>query len=142
LTVDVDRLTMRGSIREAGVSVGVSSDPVEQLSGLVVRRLIELDLSAREAASRSRGRVSYSTIRNIARGTHGGKITDTVAEGLAIALDVPLAAVYEAARVPQPLSRWEWPEKFDRLVPEERRLIEELAAALLRARGRGLRNAG
>jgi hypothetical protein len=118
------------------------SEPVDQLSRLVVSRLIELGISARTAAERSRGRVSYSTIRNIARGTHGGRITDKVAEGISLALEVPLPRIYEAAKAPQPMSRWDWPSRFDRLVPEERRLIEDMAAALLRAYDRGLRDAG
>lgn len=118
------------------------SEPVDQLSALVVSRLVELGLSARAAADRSRGRVSYSTLRNIARGTHGGRITDRVAEGISLALEVPLPRVYEAAKAPQPMSRWDWPERFDRLVPEERRLIEDMASALLRAYDRGLRDAG
>lgn len=115
---------------------------MDQLSALVVSRLLELNLSAREAAKRSRGRVSYSTLRNIARGVHGGAITDRVAEGISMALEVPLRLVYEAAKAPQPMSRWEWPSRFDRLMPEERRLIEEMAAALLRAYDRGAREAG
>lgn len=63
-----------------------------------------------------------------------------MAEGISLALDVPLSRVYEAARAPQPMSRWDWPERFDRLLPEERRLIEEMAAALLRAYDRGVKD--
>lgn len=117
------------------------SEPVNHLQALVVSRLIELDLSARAAADRSRGKVSYSTLRNIARGSHGGKITDRIAEGISAALDVPLSQVYAAASVPQPMSRWEWPERFERLNLPERQLVEAIAAALLGAYDRGLRDA-
>lgn len=120
----------------------MSRPPVNQLQALVVSRLIELNLSARAAADRSRGKVSYSTLRNIARGVHGGKVGDRIAEGISAALDLPLSQVYEAAQAPQPMSRWEWPERFERLQPPERRLVEEIAAALLNAYDRGLRDAG
>lgn len=115
---------------------------MNRLQALVVSRLIELDLSARAAADKSRGKVSYSTLRNIARGIHGGKITDRIAEGISAALDVPLSQVYDAAQAPQPMSRWEWPERFERLNLQQRRLVEEVAAALLDAYDRGMRDTG
>ena len=122
------------------------SEPVNELQALVIRRLDELGdhtgpLSARRAAEKSRGGVSYETLRNISRGTHSGNITDRTAEGLAMALDVPVAQVYAAARVPRPQSRWLWPERFDRLDPAQRRLIEDLAGALLEAYEKGVRDA-
>lgn len=114
---------------------------MNHLQALVVSRLIELDLSARAAAERSRGKVSYSTLRNISRGIHGGKITDRIAEGISSALDVPLSQVYEAAQAPQPMSTWEWPERFERLKLPQRRLVEDVAAALLDAYDQGVRDA-
>jgi hypothetical protein len=119
---------------------------MSDLHELVLRRLAELGepgspMSVRRAADRSRGRITYETLRVIARGEHSGKLTDKVAEGLAMALDVPLQQVYDAARVPRPQSRWVMPERFDRLDPPQRRLVEDFAAGLLEAYDKGLRDA-
>lgn len=113
----------------------MSNTEHESLQDLVLRRLVELGdvegaLPLRIAADKSRGKVSYESIRRIARGKHG-RINDRVAEGLAEALDVPLAAVYRAAGVPRPGARWEWPERFDRLPPAQRKVVEDVAAAML-----------
>lgn len=122
------------------------SEPVNELQQLILRRLAELGdrngpMSTRQAAERSGGHVSYETLRGIARGTHSGKIADKTAEGIARALEVPVAEVYGAARVPRPQSRWRWPERFDRLDAAQRRLVEEMAAALLEAYEKGVRDA-
>lgn len=119
---------------------------VNELMDLVLRRLAELGtpgspMSIREATRRSHERLNYETLRKIARGEHSGDITDQTAEGLALALDVPLQQVYGAARVPRPQSRWQWPAKYDRLDLEDRRVVEDVAGALLRAREKGLRDA-
>jgi len=124
----------------------VSSTPANELAELVVRRLAELGepgqpMSIRRAAERSRGKVSHETLRQIAIGRHTNDITDTVAEGIAVALDVSVEQVYRAARVPRPRSKWQWPERFDRLDIEQRRLVEAFAAALLEAYEKGLRDA-
>lgn len=122
------------------------SEPVNELQQLVLRRLDALGdhtgpMSTRAAAERSGGRVSYETLRGIARGTHSGKIADRTAEGIARALDVPVGEVYGAAHVPRPQSRWRWPERFDRLDAAQRRLVEDVAAALLEAHEKGVRDA-
>lgn len=70
------------------------------------------------------------------------RIEEKTVEGLALALDVPASRVYETASVPRPQSRWEWPARFDRLTLPERRAVENMAAALLGAYERGLRDAG
>lgn len=121
------------------------SGRVNELSELVLRRLAELGtpgepMSIREATRRSRSRINYETLRKIARGEHSGDITDQTAEGISLALDVPVHQVYAAARIPRPLSRWELPARFDRLDLEDRRVVEDVAAALLRAREKGLRD--
>lgn len=118
----------------------------EGLQDLVLRRLIELGdedgpLALREAADKSRSKVSYETLRRIVRGKHAGRINDRIAEGLAEALDVPLAEVYRAAGVPRPGARWEWPGRFDRLPPAQRQLVEDLAGALLEMYDKGRRDA-
>lgn len=115
------------------------------LKELVVTRLIELGdeegaLPASVAAAKSRGAVSAETIRLIGRGKHGGKISDRIAEGLALALDVPLAEIYRVAGVPRPGTRWQWPERFDRLSPRQRELVEGVAAAILDAYDQGRRD--
>jgi hypothetical protein len=102
--------------------------------------LDDLGLSIRGASERSRDGLSYETMRNIARGRHSGRISDRRAQGLATALDVPLSRIYEAARVPRPMSTWKWPKRFDRLLPAQRRQVEEFAAALLDAYDRGVRD--
>jgi hypothetical protein len=116
--------------------------PVYQLRELVLRRLAELGtpgspMSAREAARRAHNAVSFDTIYLIANGKHSGRIKTKVAEGLAAALDVPVAEVYEAAGMPRPQGRWILPERFDQLDIPQRRLIEELCAALLDADAKG-----
>lgn len=119
---------------------------VNALQDLALRRLAELGdasgpLPARVAAERSRGRVSYETLRSIARGAHSGRLSDRVAEGLAMALDVPVQEVYDAARIPRPQSRWLWPERFDRLDAAQRRIVEDVAGGFLEAYEKGLRDA-
>ena len=98
-------------------------------------------MSLREASKRSGGRLNYETLRKIGRAEHSGDITDQTAEGLSLALDVPLADVYAAARLLRPGNRWNWPAKFDRLELEDRRVVESVASALLRAREQGMRDA-
>lgn len=122
------------------------SERVNELQLLVLRRLNELGdstgpMAARAAADRSRGAVSYETLRRIGNGTHSGRISDRTAEGIALALDVPVAQVYAAAAIPRPQSRWLWPERFDRLDTAQRQLVEEVAGALLEAYEKGLRDA-
>lgn len=115
---------------------------VNQLRFLIMRRQAELGeegapMSGRELARRSGGRVSFGTIANIVNGRHTGRITDRIAEGLAAALDVPVADIYDAAGAPRPQGRWLLPERFDRLTLEQRRAVEELCAVILDADTQG-----
>lgn len=119
---------------------------VNELQDLMLRRLAELGtpgspMSLRRATERARGLVSYEIIRKISHGDHSGRIEDNTAQGLAMALDVPIQEVYNAARVPRPLSRWALPPRFDRLDMAQRRVVEDVAAALLDAYEKGLRDA-
>ena len=121
-------------------------DRVNELQDLVLRRLAELGvpgspMSIREATRRSRSHLNYETLRKLARGEHSGDITDQTAEGLSLALGVPVEQVYRAARVPRPLSRWIWPAKYDRLDLDDRRLVEDVAGGFLEAYEKGLRDA-
>lgn len=133
-------------LQRRGYAVMTGADPVERLQDLILRRLAELGdetgpLSAREAARRAEGLVSYETLRNLARGVrHTGRISNRVAEGISRALQVPVTKVYEAAGIQQPGDRWRLPERFDRLPVEQRRLVEDLASALLESYERGRRD--
>lgn len=120
--------------------------PVDQLSRLILTRLAELGdengpMGAREAARRARGLVSYETIRNLARGVrHTGRISPRVAEGLSMALEVPVAQIYRAAGALPPSEQWSWPRRFDALPPAQRQVVEDVAAAMLEMYERGRRN--
>lgn len=116
------------------------------LQELVATRLHQLGddsgpMSLERAAGRSRGKLSTESLRRMVRGEHGGRLRDKTAEGLALALDVPVSEVYRVAGVPRPGKRWTLPEKFDRLTPEERKVVESVAAAILSAHDRGVRHA-
>lgn len=125
-----------------------AEEPVDRLRELILTRLRELGdangpMSAREAARRAEGYMSLETFRLLARGRggrHRGGISDRVAEGLSVALQVPVARIYEAAGTPMPGTRWQWPERFDRLSPAQRQLVEDVAAALLLAYQEGRRD--
>jgi hypothetical protein len=127
-------------------SRGSAEDLPNQLQQLVLTRLAELGepgrpMSLRAAAERARGLTTHHTLTAIANGEHSGRISDRTAEGIAAALDVPVTRVYDAAGAPRPHGRWHWPDKFDRVRPEDRVLIEDLAAALLKAEERGYERA-
>lgn len=116
----------------------------EDLQELVLVRLQEMGdktgpMSAREASRRADGLISYESLRLIARGMHGGGLTDRTAQGLALALDVPVGRVYAAAGLPPKGEHWEWPDRFERLPPAQRRLVEDVAGALLEMYDKGRR---
>lgn len=120
--------------------------PMNELAALVLRRLEDLGtpdspMSIRQATQRARGLTSFETLRKIVRGEHSGRISDETAEGIALALEIPVKEVYDAARVPRPQTRWNWPAKFDRLDLPQRRLVEDVAASLLEAYEKGVRDA-
>lgn len=112
--------------------------PVTDLRSLVERRLRELGdrtgpMSVRAAADRSRGQVSYETLRLIAVGQHSGKISPQVAEGLSLALDVPVSSIYQAAGRPRPQGRFDLPERADALNARERKAVLSVIDAILAA---------
>lgn len=119
---------------------------VEGLAELITHRMYTLGgdegpLSLRNVVQRSGDRMVVETLRRIVRGEHQGNISDRVAEGLSIALEVPITKIYEAAGLPQPSRRWDWPAKFDRLSMGERAIVEDVARGLLQAYERGRRSA-
>lgn len=114
----------------------------QSLAELVTERMYQLGdvngpLSLRQVVDRSGERLSAETVRRIARGDHQGDVSERVAQGLAMALEVPLPRIYEAAGRPRPLTRWEWPTKFDRLSLKQRRLVESVADGFLQAYQQG-----
>lgn len=106
----------------------------QSLPSLVRNRLAELNISPTEAARRSQGLVSAETLRLIARGAHNGQLRSTVPQGIALALEVPLADVLAAAGMPERHGRWDWPHRFDVLDPHERRVVESVAASIMAAK--------
>jgi hypothetical protein len=98
-------------------------------------------LSLRNVVARSRGRLSTENLRRIARGEHQGNFSDRVAEGLSIALEIPLAEVYRLAGLPQPKTRWVWDAKYDRLTLAQRAIVEDVASGFLMAYEQGRRDA-
>lgn len=119
---------------------------VQALAELVAGRMVTLGgkdgpLSLRNVVARSGDRISVENLRRIVRGEHQGNIGDRVAEGLSIALEIPLKQIYEAAGLPQPSRRWEWNPKYDRLSMAERQVVEDVARGFLHAYERGRRDA-
>jgi hypothetical protein len=105
---------------------------------LIQRRLEEMGdetgpMSVRQAASRSRGLISAYHLGNLLNGKASTRISDRIAQGVALAIDVPTSVVYDVARVPRPASRWVLPAQFDRLPEPRRRLVEDLIASMLDA---------
>lgn len=118
----------------------------ETLQELALRRLQELGddsgpMSAHQAVQRAQGKMSYELLRRILRGLHGGNINDRVAEGLSLALQVPLARVYEAAGQLTPGEPWAWPERFARLPAPQRKIVEDMVGAMLELYDQGRRDA-
>lgn len=106
----------------------------QSLQRLVQDRADELSItSARELARRAAGKVSYETIRRILIGKHSGRLTDDIAAGLAMALELPVARVREVAELAPSLGPWHWPTRFEVLDIEDRRLVEAIASRLAAA---------
>jgi hypothetical protein len=108
------------------------------LQNLVERRLRELGnargpLSARQAAEKSEGLVSYETLRLLLRGQHSGRISRETAEGMAKALDVPLDDVLAVAGQRIPLGPFVLPTRADTLTPPERQTVLSVVDAILNA---------
>jgi hypothetical protein len=109
------------------------------LQALVINALIEAGtngkpMSPREASNRSGNAVSYEIIRQLKAGEHSGRLHDTTVEGLSKALGVTENQIRRAAGMPKRMPPWEWPRRFDRLTLHQRKLVEQLAQALLDAR--------
>src|SRR3954454_3732809 len=126
-----------GGAVQRGESGATMSD-VSDLQQLVESRLRELGnargpLSTRQAAARAGGKVSYETLRLIRTGRHSGSISQDVAEGLALALDVPWAGVLAVAgrRIPQ--GPFVLPKRAEALTKSERGVVLSVVDAILDA---------
>ena len=113
---------------------------VGDLQQLVERRLRELGdhrgpMPTRRAAARSEGKVSYETLRLLKLGQHSGAISAEVAEGLALALDVPLTTVLEVAGQRIPLGPFVLPKRAETLTKAERAAVLSVVDAILGAAG-------
>ena len=120
--------------------MGVTVKRVGDLQQLVERRLRELGdhrgpMPTRRAAARSEGKVSYETLRLLKLGQHSGAISPEVAEGLALALDVPLATVLEVAGQRIPLGAFVLPKRAETLTKAERAVVLSVVDAILSAAG-------
>jgi hypothetical protein len=111
---------------------------VGDLQQLVDRRLRELGdhrgpMPTRRAAARSGGKVSYETLRLLKLGQHSGSISAEVAEGLALALDVPLSTVLQVAGQRIPLGPFLLPKRAETLTKSERAVVLSVVDAILSA---------
>src|SRR4051794_17554968 len=90
-------------------------------------------MPTRRAAARSQGKVSYETLRLLKIGQHSGAISPDVAEGLALALDVPLTTVLEVAGQRIPLGPFVLPKRAETLTKGERAVVLSVVDAILSA---------
>jgi len=74
--------------------------PKKDLQDLVRRRLLELDITVREASERTGWVLPEETIERLARTGGTGFISESVAARLASALDVPENRVRRASGLP------------------------------------------
>jgi transcriptional regulator with XRE-family HTH domain len=104
------------------------------LQRLVLDELARQNISRTRAAARSGGLVSMSTLAAIARGEYNvSTIKDSTIRGIALALDVPIRTVMEAAEVARaaPAEEFRLPDKARRLSPKSRQAILAMVNALV-----------
>jgi hypothetical protein len=111
---------------------------VGDLQQLVEQRLRELGdhrgpMPTRRAAARSEGRVSYETLRLLKIGQHSGAISHEVAEGIALALDVPVNVVLKVAGQRIPQGPFVLPKRAETLTKSERAVVLSVVDAILDA---------
>lgn len=103
------------------------------LAELVAERREQLGMSLRGAAEASGGLVSKTHLAAIETGETTA-VSDRMLRGIALALELPLGRVREAAGVRPALRPFSCPERADRLNARERRLVISLIDTLLAAR--------
>lgn len=112
---------------------GVADEP-ETLQQLFRRRQVELgNLTVRQVWLRCDDQAGYETFRRIENGSHT-RITDPVIDALALALDVPVSTVIQAAGQRQRLGPFVAPRRWERLTESERAVLLDVADAILDAR--------
>lgn len=100
------------------------------LQALVVRRLVELNLSQRDAVRRSGDLFSQATIARIVDG-QVGDVAERTLQGLALALDVPLSQVVEAFEQSRAGKSVGLPARALQLPPDKWRELETIIDNML-----------
>jgi hypothetical protein len=77
------------------------SQVADDLTALVRRRLMELDITPEQAAKLAHWAVAPETIEHLAAGRRSGLVSDRLAGALAVALSVPENRVRRAAGLPE-----------------------------------------
>lgn len=107
------------------------------LQRLVANRLAELELTYRAAAARSGGLVSHSTLHNITKG-RVGRMEDDTLRGIALAIDVPVSQVRDAAgRAAGSETEFRLPKKANLLTDSQRRAVIRMVNAMLEGKDGG-----
>lgn len=114
------------------------------LQALIDRRRRELGFAAERMSIRAVARraterghpISPETVRQLANGSHSGRVDDGTVDALAAALDVSRAELLRAMHETRSSSigPWEPPEVAHRLSLRQRRALEELIAAMVSPR--------
>jgi transcriptional regulator with XRE-family HTH domain len=107
---------------------------VHPLQRLIINRLADLGLTYREAADRSSGLISFGRLNQIANGNLGN-LTEKTIRGIALACDVPPAAVRELAVSDVEPVQFRLPERTAYLSPRSRKLLMDMTNTLLEAEG-------
>jgi hypothetical protein len=110
---------------------------MESLQALVVRRARELggregELSNRTLARRNGAELSHTLVSQIINGEYANKAPkQRVLEGLARALEVPLATVEAAAGSPPSFGAFHLPEDAARLTPDQRKAVRHVVQVMI-----------
>lgn len=107
----------------------------ETLSQLIERRLVELERSARTGAAMSHGLISHPYLSRLRRGLVPKVVEPKLAQGIALAIDVPVDQVMAAAGQPMTPGEFKLPARAQRLTGKERDAVLAVIDALLAARG-------
>lgn len=100
---------------------------------LVHDRLIALGISQREAAQRSNGLITNSTLSRILSGVSAGPWSLKTLRGLSLALDVPMSTVEKIAGTPTAGPEFRVPPEWELLNAKQRKVVYDLVNALLKA---------
>lgn len=90
------------------------------LQELIIKRLAELKLSYRDAAAKSSGLITFSTIAWLVQDRNRNP-TERTLNGLALALDLPVEQLRKAVGPPDPAFRL--PSRANKLTPAGRKAV-------------------